>query len=256
MREGWDRFRGEDQDERRYGGSSMRGYDPRSSGYGGGGYGRGSSGSYDRDASRNYFSRDRDEPNAWDRFRGEMREGWDRLRGEHDRDQRFSGYGGYDRDAGRRSMWSERSEPGIWERTKQEAREVWDDLKQSFSGRGPKGYSRSDDRIREDVCDRLAWHPHIDASEIEVTVSSGEVTLAGTVHDRRSKRLAEDIVEDILGVKDVSNHIRVSRPEMHTTSTTSAGLGASGHGTTMGSTTSTGQNAISGQNATRVNATR
>ena len=46
------------------------------------------------------------------------------------------------------------------------------------SGRGPKGWQRSDERIREDVSERLADHPHIDASEIEVTVNNGEITLA------------------------------------------------------------------------------
>lgn len=30
-----------------------------------------------------------------------------------------------------------------------------------FAGRGPKGYQRSDDRIREDVCERLAEDPVI-----------------------------------------------------------------------------------------------
>jgi hypothetical protein len=78
-----------------------------------------------------------------------------------------------------------------------------------FTGRGPKGYTRSDDRIREDVSDRLEQHGEIDASEIEVRVASGEVTLTGTVDDRRAKRLAEDIIESCPGVKQVHNQIRV-----------------------------------------------
>jgi BON domain-containing protein len=78
-----------------------------------------------------------------------------------------------------------------------------------FTGRGPKGYTRSDDRIREDVSDRLEQHGEIDASEIEVRVASGEVTLNGTVDDRRAKRLAEDIIESCPGVKQVHNQIRV-----------------------------------------------
>ena len=78
-----------------------------------------------------------------------------------------------------------------------------------FTGRGPKGYIRSDDRIREDVSDRLEQHGEIDASEIEVRVSGGEVTLEGTVEDRRTKRLAEDLVENCPGVKQVHNRIRV-----------------------------------------------
>ena len=78
-----------------------------------------------------------------------------------------------------------------------------------FTGRGPKGYVRSDERIREDVSDRLEQHGEIDASEIEVRVASGEVTLEGTVEDRRTKRLAEDIIETCPGVKQVHNRIRV-----------------------------------------------
>ena len=81
----------------------------------------------------------------------------------------------------------------------------------SHIGKGPKGYRRSDDRILEDVNETLAQHSEIDASEIEVKVSSGEVTLTGTVNDRQSKRLAEDVVERCSGVLDVRNEIRVQR---------------------------------------------
>jgi osmotically-inducible protein OsmY len=79
----------------------------------------------------------------------------------------------------------------------------------SFAGRGPKGYQRSDDRIREDVSDRLAEHPDLDASDMEVKVSKGEVTLTGSVDSRWAKRLAEDLVEACPGVRDVMNHLRV-----------------------------------------------
>lgn len=78
-----------------------------------------------------------------------------------------------------------------------------------FTGRGPKGYTRSDERIREDVSDRLEQHGDIDATEIEVRVSNGEVTLEGTVEDRWMKRLAEDLAEDCPGVKQVNNRIRI-----------------------------------------------
>jgi len=80
----------------------------------------------------------------------------------------------------------------------------------NFTGRGPKGWKRSDDRIREDVCERLTADWHIDASEIEVTVNNGEVTLAGTVHTRDDKRHAEDLSERVNGVRDVRNNLRVS----------------------------------------------
>jgi len=75
-------------------------------------------------------------------------------------------------------------------------------------GRGPKNYARSDERIRDDVNDRLTQDVWIDASEVEVAVSDGEVTLSGTVEDRRAKRRAEDCADDISGVKHVQNNLR------------------------------------------------
>lgn len=78
-----------------------------------------------------------------------------------------------------------------------------------FAGRGPKGYQRSDDRIREDVADRLTDAPDIDASEIDITVKNGEVTLSGTVRDRHQKRRSEDVSERITGVRDVHNNLHL-----------------------------------------------
>jgi hypothetical protein len=78
--------------------------------------------------------------------------------------------------------------------------------------RNPKNYTRSDERIREDVCDRLAVSHEVDPSEIEVTVSSGEVTLTGIVSNRQMKFVAEEIADDVVGVHDVHNQLRVSRP--------------------------------------------
>ncbi|MBA3541826.1 MAG: BON domain-containing protein [Deltaproteobacteria bacterium] len=75
-------------------------------------------------------------------------------------------------------------------------------------GKGPVGYQRSDERIREMVSDALSDDDQIDASTIEVTVKNGEVILSGTVEDRRLKRMAEDVVERVPGVKDVHNQIR------------------------------------------------
>ncbi len=80
---------------------------------------------------------------------------------------------------------------------------------QSHVGKGPKGWQRSDERIREEVCEALARHPEIDASDIEVKVQGAEVTLSGNVTERETKRIAEDVVERVFGVKDVQNQIRV-----------------------------------------------
>jgi hypothetical protein len=77
-----------------------------------------------------------------------------------------------------------------------------------FFGKGPKDYTRSDERIREDVCDRLSDDDEVDASDITVTVKDGEVILEGSVPDRRSKHRAEDIAESVGGVRDVTNSLR------------------------------------------------
>ncbi len=78
-----------------------------------------------------------------------------------------------------------------------------------FFGHGPKGYRRSDERIREDINDRLMAHPDIDASDIEVSVADGVATLRGTAEDRHEKRLAELITEDVWGIDDVDNRLKV-----------------------------------------------
>ena len=80
-----------------------------------------------------------------------------------------------------------------------------------FAGRGPQGYRRSDERIRESVSEALARDGDLDASEIEVKVQEGEVTLEGIVPNRWSKRLAEDLVQDMPGVKELHNRLRGSR---------------------------------------------
>jgi hypothetical protein len=78
-----------------------------------------------------------------------------------------------------------------------------------YVGLGPKGYTRSDETIYEDACQRLMRFGYVDARDIEVKVERGEVTLEGSVHDRDQKRLAEDLVDAVPGVVDVHNRIRV-----------------------------------------------
>jgi hypothetical protein len=82
------------------------------------------------------------------------------------------------------------------------------------AGKGPKDYQRSDSRIREDICDRLSDDDEVDASEIVVSVSSGEVTLSGSVVDRYSKRRAEHIAEAVRCVLDVHNHLSTRKGVM------------------------------------------
>lgn len=85
--------------------------------------------------------------------------------------------------------------------------------RQSFFGRGPKGYKRSDERIKEDVSDRIAQLGHIDATDVEVTVTGGEVTLMGNIPDRSMKYELEHLVLGVVGVNDVNNQLRLKREE-------------------------------------------
>jgi osmotically-inducible protein OsmY len=81
---------------------------------------------------------------------------------------------------------------------------------ESHRGKGPRNYKRSDERIKEMVCDMLCDNADLDASDIEVDVKDSVVILTGNVVDKNSKRLAEDLAGDLTGVSDVENRIRVS----------------------------------------------
>lgn len=74
---------------------------------------------------------------------------------------------------------------------------------------GPKGYRRSDERIREDICDELMTMGDIDSSDVEVNVNAGAVSLAGTVPDRSMKYRIEQIADRCTGVVDITNLIKV-----------------------------------------------
>lgn len=88
---------------------------------------------------------------------------------------------------------------------------AWQQRQGPHAGRGPRGYQRSNERIMEEACERLTRHGAIDARGIRVEVDNGEVTLTGTVSSRYEKRLAEDILDSISGVKDVHNQLRIRR---------------------------------------------
>ncbi|MDB5725628.1 MAG: uncharacterized protein JWQ16_2382 [Novosphingobium sp.] len=104
-------------------------------------------------------------------------------------------------------------------------------------GRGPADYTRSDERIREDANDRLTEDSRVDARSISVTVQGGEVTLSGTVSRREDKRRAEDIVEDLSGVKHVQNNLRVQQDTSWSGSNSSASGTASSFGTAASGST-------------------
>jgi osmotically-inducible protein OsmY len=83
------------------------------------------------------------------------------------------------------------------------------DSKANFRGVGPKSYQKSDERLREDICEALIENIDIDASDIEVQVKSGEITLTGSVPDKWMKYSAEDVIENMSHVTDIQNDLYV-----------------------------------------------
>ena len=144
---------------------------------------------------------------------------------EYERDRSGSG--------GDRGWWDRASdEVASWFGDEEaERRRRMDEQRDQVRGRGPKGYRRSDERIKEDVNDRLS-EGYLDASDVEVSVSNAEVTLTGTVNSRRDKRQAEDIAESVSGVTNVENRLRVKQQ--------SGSQAYSNTGTTAGYSSSTG----------------
>lgn len=196
----WDRERGwGSEPERGFTQSNERGYDRGS--YSQPGYAQ-------RNYDENSFHRagyDRGQPQQFgqtDFERSQWQQGGQERYGS-DQSQRYGG--------SIRSEWSNLNDSrGGWSRPSS-LRSDYGERAAGFSGKGPKGYTRSDDRIREDVCDRLSADDELDASEITVVVSGGEVTLEGSVPDRRSKHRAEDLSDAVMGVQDVHNRLRAVR---------------------------------------------
>jgi len=165
------------------------------------------------------------------------------------------------REGGDRGFWDRASdEVSSWfgdddaeRRRRQDEQRGGDWGGQSHRGRGPKGYTRSDDRIREDVCERLTHDHHVDASEIEISVANREVTLSGTVDSREARRRAEDIAESISGVTHVQNNLRVQQSGMGSSAGMTSGSGTAGNAMAGGAGMTTGS---TGQSGTDVQANR
>lgn len=76
-----------------------------------------------------------------------------------------------------------------------------------------RAYRRTDERIRDDVCERLAHSNAVDPTDVAVDVRDGIVTLEGSVPERSMRYALEDIAARCLGVIDVDNRVRVGPPD-------------------------------------------
>jgi len=219
----YDRRYGSEAGRSSYGDAGRDDYLPR------GGYGSGYGS--DRSSRASWSSDDRDQgysgrydEDRFGRSRGSMGGGIDRDYADYrtgrdrsllgdiasalgfgsDRDRRF---GNDDRLAAERrdGGWGPQGRSGQGWSDETRSGQGWS--QGSGRGFGPRGYTRSDARIEEDVNERLS-HGALDASDVEVSVKDGEVTLSGKVRSRADKRRAEDVADDVSGVKHVQNNLR------------------------------------------------
>jgi hypothetical protein len=144
------------------------------------------------------YDRERAAMNPEDRYAATRSGYYDRWRAERERIAREPRGYGYD------------SGPDLGTGgAMQVPREGFPPSRGGFRGKGPSTFMRSDERVRELVCEALTDDDRIDATNVEVVVKAGDVTLIGTVDDRFQKRVAEDCADAVAGVKDVQNQLRV-----------------------------------------------
>jgi osmotically-inducible protein OsmY len=197
-------YPGRDRDNHRFG--EQHGQE-RFGGY----YGRNQDyGSRDFDQSSHSGFGSRDQQYQRDPYRGEDfnrgRGGYYGSFGEQGSAQRSGFTGGIYSSHGTQGTFGRESGYG-----RQGSNEPWQSQQQSHRGRGPKGYERSDERLKEIICERLTDDPNIDASDITIEVNNKVVKLTGTVEDRRVKYLIEDVIEQAGGVRDIDNQLRVQQ---------------------------------------------
>jgi len=93
-----------------------------------------------------------------------------------------------------------------WQRSREAPR-----MLRSVFARGPKGYTRSDERIKEDISEQLWRAEHVDSSDVTIAVENGVVKLSGTVPERWMRHEIEDIADNSMGVREIENNVRVQR---------------------------------------------
>jgi len=75
------------------------------------------------------------------------------------------------------------------------------------SARGPKGWVRPDERILDELCERIV-RAGVDARELEVSVKDGEVRLEGALPGREERSLVVKLAQRVVGVKAIEAEIR------------------------------------------------
>lgn len=191
---------------------------------------------YGYDRSNRYYGAEWSDRDSYDARRADY--GSQGGRYGQGRDDYRGGYGEYgQRSSGRGSQFGGVRDTGFGDPNPYVQAATDGERQGEHRGRGPSDYRRSDDRIREDVNDRLTDDAHIDASGIQVAVKDGEVTLTGTVDSRFAKRHAEDLAERISGAKHVQNNLRVRDGDGRQASSYGSTSASSASGSEAGATT-------------------
>lgn len=79
---------------------------------------------------------------------------------------------------------------------------------------GPHGFRQPPNRLYEQVCEAVKAAGGVDASNIDVEIrpEGEEVVLHGSVPDPDQRRLAEECVLSVPGVRSVHNELAVGGP--------------------------------------------
>jgi len=224
-------------------------------GYGQGGYGQGGSeqGGYSQQGGYGQQS-GYGQHGGWGSDQGSGSQDWARQNRTGQaggyRGSAYGGQSGSSRSGGYYGSGSQSGDRDFWDKASDEVSSWFGDedaerrrRQDQHRGRGPKNYARSDERIQEEVNDRLTDDGSLDASDIDVSVSGREVTLSGEVASRTDKRRAEDIAESISGVTHVQNNLRVKQNNQFGSSSSGSGsltgrTGAESSATGIGSESS------------------
>ena len=78
----------------------------------------------------------------------------------------------------------------------------------SYRGKGPA--QPADDQIKTAIERILTDDPWLDASGIQVSVQNGIAQLQGAIASRQAKRRAEELTDQIGGVRDVQNQLSIA----------------------------------------------
>ena len=124
-----------------------------------------------------------------------------------------------------------------------------DQYSRNYRGMGPRSYTRSDERLLEDINERLTEDDYLDATEITVRCVNGVITLEGTVTERWMKHRAEDLADASSGVKQVDNRIQVQSQSQSSRSGDYGSSQAQGSSQTQGSSQAQGRSSSTSSRA-------